>query len=473
MIDQENTLTTPIAALASRAVPLLCMTIVWHPQRERIGQQALGPAGPGELILNRFLPLFQHPLQSGEGLGHRCIARAPLRIVRGAGDSVCIAVPDSRMVVAHRARPLDQDLHFTAAEVARGVILELGGMILVCVHWMHVLPRDNRLPGLLGVSSAAITLRDQVRQVARTMLPVLLLGETGTGKDVAARAIHAASARAGGPFVAFNMAALNESLAAADLFGAQRGAYTGAHSARPGLFAEAAGGTLFLDEIGDTPATVQPMLLRVLEDGSYRPLGADRDARADVRLVCATDQDLEQRRFNPALGHRLQGFVITLAPLRERREDIGVLLRALLAGQAVELPLACIAELCNADWPGNIRQLAQVLRRALMAVEAGTLPLLADFMPAAAPVPASGEDAPVQPEALGARHQRGYASAYGRAGAAPASCATESGGGDRSPRGGRLANSGCCGAAGHLPSVAVQTDRSAPADPSGARDSAR
>jgi two-component system nitrogen regulation response regulator GlnG len=206
---------------------------------------------------------------------------------------------------------------------------------------------------------------------------VLLLGETGTGKEIAARAIHALGQRAQSRLVAVNMAALNESLAAAELFGAVRGAYTGAQE-RKGLFAEADGATLFLDEIGNAPPSVQPMLLRVLEGGDYRPLGASQDRRTSARLIAATDQDLDTAAFNQALLRRLEGFAIQLPPLRARREDIGVLIVHLLCAHGAQpaLPVEFVVEIACYDWPGNIRQLGHTLRRAALLVQHGGAPQL-------------------------------------------------------------------------------------------------
>jgi two-component system nitrogen regulation response regulator GlnG len=240
---------------------------------------------------------------------------------------------------------------------------------------------------------------------------VLLLGETGTGKEIAARAIHALGQRARTRLVAVNMAALNESLAAAELFGAARGAYTGAQE-RKGLFAEADGGTLFLDEIGNAPASVQPMLLRVLEGGDYRPLGASQDRKTTARLIAATDQDLDTAVFNQALLRRLEGFAIQLPPLRARREDIGVLIVHLLQAHGAQpvLPLELVVDIACYDWPGNIRQLGHTLRRAALLVQHGGTPQLeqlvrltpapagsaARLAPAAeaAPAPAAAPDTP-------------------------------------------------------------------------------
>lgn len=382
MTDSEFTLTSPLSALETPEGRLLALTIVWHPDAARIGEQYVGAGFSGCIELNRYAPLFGRPGAEGLPLGHGAISRERLLIVRDAAGDIAIQPPASRMVVELNGQVLSGPVRLCAADLEQGQILGLGRTLLLCLHWMHCLPRENTVPGLVGVGAAAIALRDQIRQAAPTNLAVLLLGETGTGKEIAARAIHALSPRAAAPLVTANMAALNESLAAADLFGAAKGAYTGAQAARQGLFAEAEDATLFLDEIGNTPASVQPMLLRVLEGGDYRPLGAAADRRSSARLIAATDQDLGSTGFNPALLRRLENFVIHLPPLRVRREDIGVLLVHLLAlesgsdGARVDLPFGVVSALACHDWPGNIRQLSNVLRRVRLAILAGeTLPL--------------------------------------------------------------------------------------------------
>jgi two-component system nitrogen regulation response regulator GlnG len=385
--DSDFTLTTPLSDLGRASRPLLALTIVWHPDIGRVGEQFVDAGSAAELTLNRYAPLFRRPGGDGLGLGHGGISRDPLRIVREAGDAVRMTVPASRMTVELNGRVVEGELRFDAGQVAAGQVLTLGGAVVLCLHWMDCLPRQNPVPGLAGVGSAAIALRDQIRMVAPTDLPVLLLGETGTGKDIAARAIHALGERKAA-LVSVNMATLSESLAAADLFGAVRGAYTGAQAERKGLFAEADGATLFLDEIGNAPASVQPMLLRVLEGGVYRPLGSSQDRSSSARLIAATDQDLDTAEFNQALLRRLEGFVIQMPPLRARREDIGVLVLHVLQGHgpAAALPAGLVAEFACYDWPGNVRQLAQALKRAVLLAGNGMVPRFEQLvrLPAAA-----------------------------------------------------------------------------------------
>lgn len=216
-------------------------------------------------------------------------------------------------------------------------------------------------------------------RIARSPLPVLVLGETGTGKEVVARALHRASGRPG-TFVAENCAALPESLLEAELFGARRGAYTGAARDRRGRILEAAGGTLLLDEIGDLPLPLQAKLLRVLQEKKIRPLGADRAVAVDIRFVAATHRDLprwcRQGRFRPDLYYRLAGAVVELPALRHRRGDIPPLVALLLARAAGEglspgryLAQPALEELLDRPYPGNVRELDNLLRQAVVLAD--------------------------------------------------------------------------------------------------------
>jgi anaerobic nitric oxide reductase transcription regulator len=231
------------------------------------------------------------------------------------------------------------------------------------------------------VSAAIDRVRQEIEAVARSDLAVLILGETGVGKELAARAVHAGSRRRGAPLIQVNCAALPESVVESELFGHVRGAFTGASSSRPGKFEIADGGTLFLDEIGELPLTVQPVLLRVLQDGEVQRVGADRPHRVDVRVVAATNRDLEREvaagRFRADLYHRLHVFPLRVPPLRERREDIGILsgyfldrYRAQLGLGPVVLDQSSLALLTANDWPGNVRELDHVLARGVLRAAA-------------------------------------------------------------------------------------------------------
>jgi anaerobic nitric oxide reductase transcription regulator len=234
---------------------------------------------------------------------------------------------------------------------------------------------------LLGVSPAMDHLRREIDTVAASELAVLVLGETGVGKELAARAIHAGSARREGPLIQVNCAALPDSLVESELFGHVRGAFTGATETRPGKFEIADGGTLFLDEIGELPLAVQPKLLRALQEGEVQRVGADRPLRVDVRIVAATNRDLAgevaQGRFRADLYHRLAVYPIRVPPLRERRQDVAILAglfadryRAQLGLGKVLLAPGAVAVLEDSDWPGNVRELDHVLARGVLRAAA-------------------------------------------------------------------------------------------------------
>jgi DNA-binding NtrC family response regulator len=224
---------------------------------------------------------------------------------------------------------------------------------------------------LTGVSAAIDEVREFVRAVAPTDETVLILGETGTGKEVVARQIHAQSKRRGGPFVAMNAACVPRELFESELFGHKRGSFTGAHSDRPGLFREAEGGTLFIDELAELPLESQAKLLRAIETKSIRPVGESGEIEVDVRIIAATNRDLwaetQAGRFREDLYFRLQVFPVVVAPLRKRPEDVEPLARDLLARlgkRDIELGPESLAALREYDWPGNVRELLNVLRRA-------------------------------------------------------------------------------------------------------------
>ncbi|MGE0709227.1 MAG: sigma-54-dependent transcriptional regulator [Planctomycetota bacterium] len=229
---------------------------------------------------------------------------------------------------------------------------------------------------LLGESAEMRELADQVQRVARTDATVLITGETGVGKELVARALHRRSARAGGPFVALNCAAVPEALLESELFGHARGAFTGALGARRGLFQNARGGTLFLDEVGDMPPLLQAKLLRALQERTVRPVGSDEEVEVDARIVAATHQDLEaavaERTFRQDLLYRINVIHLRVPPLRERGDDMLLLaqhfLRQLAArdGRGVTGLSPQVADLLLAhDWPGNVRELQNCIERAV------------------------------------------------------------------------------------------------------------
>jgi two-component system response regulator HydG len=235
-------------------------------------------------------------------------------------------------------------------------------------------PPGVPLAGVAGGSIAMRRLADQVRRLAKHTLPVLIAGESGTGKELVARSLHSLGPRCTRPFVAINVTALPRELVETELFGHERGAFTGAHVRREGAFAEADGGSLFLDEIGDLPAEAQPKLLRALDGYEVRRVGAAGSGqRADVRVIAATHARLEQRvssgDFRRDLFHRLECFVVTVPALRERRGDIAAIAREILGQLAPDvgakaLTSSALARLAAHAWPGNVRELRNVLCRA-------------------------------------------------------------------------------------------------------------
>ncbi|MDO5289747.1 MAG: sigma 54-interacting transcriptional regulator [Pseudomonadota bacterium] len=236
----------------------------------------------------------------------------------------------------------------------------------------------------IGSSAAAVAVKRQARRAAQSASPVLLLGETGTGKELLAHAIHAASARAGGPLVSVNIAAIPETLLEAEFFGVAPGAYTGAGSkGRQGKFKLADGGTLFLDEIGDMPISLQAKLLRALQEGEIEPLGSNQLQPFDARIIAATSRDLpamvRQGRFREDLYYRLNVLPIHVPPLRARRSDLPALVEALGEDMAQrgtpppELTPAAMALLAAQHWRGNIRELRNVLEQAVLSGDGGVL----------------------------------------------------------------------------------------------------
>ncbi|MEM1181764.1 MAG: sigma 54-interacting transcriptional regulator [Acidobacteriota bacterium] len=363
-----------------RAQPLPCLTILAHPDAGRIGDRAI----LGELVvghpceLARHRPDFVAPgAMAGRPLADRYLSRRPL-LLEPATDGWRLDATSTSTPVRVDGEHVRGARHLDSAALERGLVLELADRIVLLLHLSTPSAEpDVAVEGLVGHSDAAVELRREIRRVAELDVGVLLRGETGAGKEVVASALHSLSRHASGPFVAVNLGALPPSLAAAELFGAERGAFTGAGAARDGCFTRADGGTLFLDEIGEAPTEVQVSMLRTLETGEVWPLGASKPRRVQVRTVAATDADLEARiadgAFKAPLLHRLAGYEILLPPLRGRRDDVGRLLlhffreraRALDEnpfGDGAEPWIDCglVQRLAAHPWPGNVRQLRNV-----------------------------------------------------------------------------------------------------------------
>jgi len=244
---------------------------------------------------------------------------------------------------------------------------------------------DRRFEQIIGNSSALEAVLEQVERVAPTDSTVIIQGETGTGKELIAHAIHNLSSRCGRPFVRLNCAAIPLDLLESELFGHEKGAFTGAIAQKIGRFELADKGTLFLDEIGDIPPALQPKLLRVLQEQEFERLGSTRTHQVDVRLVAATNRDLEEMvndgEFRSDLYYRLNVFPVQLPPLRERREDIPALVSHFaerfgqrMGRQIDSIPPETMSALSSYQWPGNIRELQNLIERAVILSNDGVLP---------------------------------------------------------------------------------------------------
>ncbi len=272
---------------------------------------------------------------------------------------------------------------------------------------IHLLVEQSRSDrgGLIGESPAMQRVRERIAQVAPTDSTVLIQGETGTGKELVARALHEKSARRERPLIKLNCAALPRELVESELFGHEKGAFTGAIQQRRGRFELADGGTLFLDEVGELPVEAQAKLLRVLQDREFERVGGARSLRADVRVIAATNRDLHAEvaagRFRADLYFRLDVFPIVVPPLRERRDDIPLLLQHLVPriarrlGRPVDgLSPTFVERALAYDWPGNIRELENLVERALIVSHGGLLDARELFAGAASPprAEAAGND---------------------------------------------------------------------------------
>jgi two-component system nitrogen regulation response regulator GlnG len=362
------------------------LTILWHPDVARIGATfSFADVAEGESVpLSRSWPKFTIHTDAPDTLADPYLSRDPcIELVRrGDGLDMIPFAPERKFQLNGTA--LKEKVRLSGADLSQAAILTLARRIVLCLHKAAPPASDSSVKddfGLVGNSDAVQAVRQSIRDAADINLPVLIRGETGTGKELTANAIVRASSRATKPFVAVNIGALPPTTAVSELLGHTRGAFTDAYESRDGLFAQADGGTLFLDEIGLASADVQTTLLRVLESGEIRPLGARSSRCVDVRVIAATDARLEQRLtagdFSEPLFHRLSAFPIFLPSLRERREDLGLLflhfLRPILKDLGALSRLDCApetkhpwlsgdvaTEMAMASWSGNVRQVRNV-----------------------------------------------------------------------------------------------------------------
>ena len=356
------------------------------------------------------------------------------------GDDVEALEPIAAAASAHPDRPQlvallrtdDPEVHAQALAVGIGTVIDasvtsdalapaLSSLVArrreVQLSESVVVDRARRrsLPRLVSASSEMDRVLATAQRVARSDSPILVLGETGVGKERIAEVVHRASARADGPFVPVNCAAIPSDLFEAELFGYERGAFTGAQRAHRGLFELAHEGTLFLDEVGEVPLAMQSKLLRALQDNAVRPLGGSRAIEIDVRVVTATNRNLlhevDAGRFRSDLYYRLCVVELSIPPLRERREDVEALVPVLtehfcarLGRAPMRTSPAAMASLMDYGWPGNVRELANVLERAVLladgpGIDVGDLPPVLQAHEALSS-PALTQEAPVPPAAL-------------------------------------------------------------------------
>ncbi|MBL6721844.1 MAG: sigma 54-interacting transcriptional regulator [Planctomycetes bacterium] len=309
-----------------------------------------------------------------------------LELVELLAVQAAVALRNARLVAALREQ--NQELEVSRLAIQRlneqlgRTVRDQEGQLAVTQAQLGRERGRQEFAGIVGSSDAMRAVFDQLERIVETELPVLVHGESGTGKELIARAIHRAGARRQRPFITENVGALPDSLLESELFGHVKGAFTGAYKAKRGLLEQADGGTLFLDEVGDMSPAMQKKLLRVLQEGEVRPVGSDEVRRVDVRVVAASNRDLEELVrdgvFREDLFYRLAVLRVDLPPLRARRDDIPLLAETLLSRAAREAGRAApvlthevLAALMRHSWPGNVRELENEMRRLVVLAEGG------------------------------------------------------------------------------------------------------
>ncbi len=371
---------------------IVLLTLISHPDFRRVGERAvLWPLSASPTLqLGRSTPEFSRPGEVWEGraLEDPYLSRRPWSMSRHA-DGVLLSRQGTSTELVVDGESVGHSVLLPHKSIDRGVALELAGRITLLLHTVSSasLEESRADSPIVGAGEALTDVLAAIGRVADLSVPILLRGESGTGKELAARELHRRSRRRRRPFVAVNLGALPTSLAASELFGHVKGAFTGAAGAREGYFSAADRGTLFLDEIGEAPPEVQAMLLRTLETGEVVPVGSHVAKKVDVRVIAATDSDLESRAsrgdFKEPLLHRLSAYVIRLPALRDRRDDIGRLVLH-FAGQALDelgdgsrldrfepegepwMEASVASRLTRHSWPGNVRQLRNVVRQLVI-----------------------------------------------------------------------------------------------------------
>jgi len=361
--------------------PLL--VLAYHPMLARVGETI---ALSRVTELSRLAPSLMTASGDDAGpLDDPFVSRQPIRLVRRDDGAVDVVNTTVELIVDGAGVPAGATQRIAAHDIARGVPIVVAGRVVL---WLTTAcePRGADELGMFGASNAVHALREDIRAEAGARGPVLIRGESGSGKELVARALHAIGPRAQGPYVSVNVAAIPAAVAVSELFGHERGAFTGATERRAGYFERAHRGVLFLDEIGELPEAVQPMLLRVLESGEIQPIGG-APRTVDVAVVAASDADLPAAvragRFRGPLYYRLSAAKIAVPPLRARGADVGILLARFLVealpaeladgttAPALWLPAPLVAALIRAPWPGNVRQLRSAAHRLAQLARGG------------------------------------------------------------------------------------------------------
>ena len=385
--DLEKTLPSRDTCDFTAEAPYLGWTILWHSDHERVGEWAAWPEKMRKNFkLSRNTPEFSHPgTDLKRPLASLRLSRTPIAF-SSSDLEVHMSRPDSLPSVVVEGKPVKGSRTFSRGDLEKGVILMLAHEVTLLLHLSKPKTQRPPLPEMIGQSAAMGTIYEQIESLREVDDHILIRGETGTGKELVARALTKCGKRNGGPSRTESLATVPPGLVAMTLFGSERGSFNGA-SKQKGLFRLANGGTLFLDEIGAAPLETQQALLRILEENTCSPVGhPDRRFHVDVRVLAATDRDLEEAeasgKFHGPLRQRFHGEIL-LPPLRKRREDIGRLFLHFLKQDLDELgklsaagnledtlgwPLPeIVAGLASYDWPGNVRELRNVVRRLVLA----------------------------------------------------------------------------------------------------------
>lgn len=365
----------------------LVLTVLWHPDRAMIGRSSPFPIDTShQVAVNRFSPEFQNANNTGSApLSDFHISRNPVTIERLSATEFRVTPADSRMTVHVNGDRIKSSVSAQLSEHEGIIFVMLANYVILGICKLPVVQVEGNPSSLLGISQEINLCRNLINRFAATDLPVMLMGETGTGKELAATDLHSNSVRAAGPLVTVNMAAIPQELAVTELFGSKKGAFTGSARDRQGSFQRAENGTLFCDEIGDTPAVVQPMLLRALEANTIQVLGQDEETPVNVRFIAATDRpvdvDTEGFRFSKPLYHRLAAAQIKMPPLRNRKVDIPLLILHFLDQNNIsdlfshtDIETSQISDLLMYSWPGNVRELKNAVNAILLGEAPNLLP---------------------------------------------------------------------------------------------------